>query len=140
MFNVKLIPDKDIEVILPFLKLLDANIADNVLEQRLQDMKQSNYLCAGVYDGDKLIGISGLWILNKYYVGKHIEPDNVIIHPDYRNKGAGDILMNWIHDFAREQGCNASELNCYISNQKAVAFWYRQGYRMLGFHMRKDLI
>lgn len=139
MFDVRLIPQDDIETILPLLQLLDANIPEDILTQRLVDMKQSNYLCAGVYDGEELIGISGLWILNKYYVGKHIEPDNVIIHPDYRNKGVGELLMEWIHNFAKEQGCNASELNCYVSNQKGVAFWYKQGYRMLGFHMRKDL-
>ncbi|EQD69526.1 GCN5-related N-acetyltransferase, partial [mine drainage metagenome] len=40
------------------------------------------YQCAGLYDDGRLIGICGLWILTKYYVGKHIEPDNVVIQED----------------------------------------------------------
>lgn len=139
MYDVKLIPAEQLDSTLPLLKLLDDKLADDVLQQRLDDMKQSNYLCAGVYHGDALVGISGLWILHKYYVGKHIEPDNVIVHPEHRGNGAGELLMDWIHNYAREQGCVASELNCYVSNSKGVAFWVKQGYRILGFHFRKDL-
>lgn len=139
MYQVKLIPQEDLATIFPLLKILDPNIAEELLQQRLQEMQQHNYLCAGIYDGELLIGISGMWILYKYYVGKHIEPDNVMIHPDHRGSGAGEALMNWIHDYAKEQGCLASELNCYVSNSKGVAFWVKQGYRILGFHFRKDL-
>lgn len=139
MYTVQLIQASDMVMILPFLRLLDNTIPEDVLQQRLADMQQSNYLCAGVYCKDELVGISGMWILNKYYVGKHIEPDNVIIYPEHRGKGAGEMLMRWMHDYAKEQGCTAMELNCYVSNHKGVAFWIKQGYRILGYHFRKDL-
>lgn len=139
MYSVRLIPQDEMGVIIPYLRMLDSNIPEAVLQQRLEAMMQHNYLCAGVYDGDTLIGISGMWVLEKYYVGKHIEPDNVIIHPDYRGVGAGELLIQWIHDYAKEQGCLAMELNCYVSNHKGVVFWIKQGYRILGYHFRKDL-
>jgi len=138
MYQIQLIPQDRLEDIFPLLRLLDDKLTDEVLQDRLTGMKTHNYECVGVYDGDTLIGISGLWILDKYYVGKHIEADNVVIHPDYRNKGIGEQMMEWIYDYGKKQGCVASELNCYVSNHKGVAFWIKQGFRIIGYHMRKD--
>jgi GNAT superfamily N-acetyltransferase len=139
MYRIELIPAERINSIIPLLRILDPNIEEQMLYARLQDMCAHNYECVGVYDGDKLIGISGLWTLSKYYVGRHIEPDNVVIHPDYRSKGIGEQLMLWIYDYARSKGCIATELNCYVSNSAGVAFWIKQGFRILGFHMQKKI-
>lgn len=139
MYTIQLIEKEELGIIIPLLKTLDNSLHEELLQHRLEEMKQLNYLCVSVFDGKQLVGISGLWMLNKYYAGKHIEPDNVVILPDYRDKGIGEQLMQWIHNYAKEQGCLGSELNCYVSNSKGVAFWIKQGYRILGFHFRKDL-
>lgn len=139
MYTIRLLNTDELHTILPFLQMLNENTSLATLEIRLKEMEANKYRCVGVYDADKLIGISGLWILTKHYVGKHIEPDNVIIHPDYRNKKIGEQLFQWIFDYAREQGCVASELNCYVHNHKGVRFWINQGYRIIGYHMQKLL-
>lgn len=139
MYIIRLLNTDELHTILPFLQMLNENTSADIIESRLKEMEANNYRCVGVYDAGKLIGISGLWILSKHYVGKHIEPDNVIIHPDYRNKKIGEQLFQWIFDYAREQGCVASELNCYVQNHKGVRFWINQGYRIIGYHMQKLL-
>ena len=102
-------------------------------------MVQQSYECLGVFYGEELVGISGLWIITKYYIGKHIEPDNVVVHPDHRNKGLGEQMMQWIYDYGKQKGCVASELNCYVSNEKGHKFWFRENYKILGFHFQKTL-
>jgi GNAT superfamily N-acetyltransferase len=87
--------------------------------------------------GDQLIGMSGLWLLNKYYVGKHIEPDNVMVLPEYRGNGIGEQLLEWITAYGKAQGCIASELNCYVNNSEGLKFWLNNGYKVLGFHCQK---
>jgi GNAT superfamily N-acetyltransferase len=139
MYQIKLIPKDKLEVIFPLLQLLNEKTEEAILLDRLNEMRETNYECVGVYDDDKLIGISGLWMLNKIYVGKHIEPDNVIILPEYRSKGIGEMMMQWIYEYAISKGCVASELNCYVSNAKGIRFWITQGYRILGFHMQRTL-
>lgn len=139
MYTITFIPAEEIKAIIPFLQLLDDSNSNHVLESRLNDMMSRNYKCVGIYDGTKLIGISGLWILNKHYVGKHVEVDNVIVLPEYRSKGIGDLLMEWIFDYAKSIDCVASELNCYTSNHKGLRFWISKGYRIIGYHMQKVL-
>ena len=102
-------------------------------------MMQNNYQCLGVYDGEKLIGISGLWTLTKLYNGKHLEPDNVVISPEYRNKGIGELMMAWIDAYAKENNYETIELNAYIENTKGVEFWKKIGYHIRGHHFQKEI-
>jgi GNAT superfamily N-acetyltransferase len=139
MYTVSLIQYSAIHTIIPLLQILNPALTADILRERLDEMLHRGYQCVGVYDGDRLVGISGLWILTKYYIGRHIEPDNVVIHPDYRNKGIGELMMEWIYNYGREQGCVASELNCYVSNSGGVKFWHNQGYKIIGFHFQKKL-
>ena len=139
MYTIKLIDTDKLYSIIPLLRVLNEKIDEDTLKQRLEEMIRQGYQCVGIYDQEMLAGISGLWFLTKYYVGKHIEPDNVIILPQYRGKGLGEQLMKWIYEYARSQGCTASELNCYVNNHGGQKFWMNEGYRVIGFHYQKML-
>lgn len=139
MLDFRLIPEEEMETIIPLWQVLNSQISTKILVERLKEMLQKGYACAGVYDGEKLIGICGIWILTKYYIGRHLEPDNVIILPEYRGKGIGEKLMEWVHAYGKSQGCVAAELNCYVSNSAGQKFWANEGYEILGFHYRKML-
>ena len=139
MYSIKLIPEKEIEMILPLLEQLNPNIGIEILKERLKSMVQSNYECVGVFHKNRLIGISGLWFLTKYYVGKHVEPDNVYIFPEYQDKGVGTMMLNWIFEYAKTKGCEASELNCYAKNKNGQKFWAKQGYELIAYHYQKKL-
>lgn len=144
MFEIRLILSENIKSIIPLVQLLNG-VDETLLLQRLEVMMQSNYQCVGVYDtsaslstsNEKLIGICGLWTLTKFYIGKHLEPDNVIILPEYRNKGVGELMMTWIDNYAKEQNCDAIELNAYIENTKGLEFWKKTGFYIRGHHFQK---
>jgi GNAT superfamily N-acetyltransferase len=139
MYDFSLIPKDKLYTVIPLLKILNPNIEDETLKSRLDEMLLQGYECVGIFDNNKLIGISGLWIITKYYIGKHIEPDNVVIDPEYRNKGIGELLMKWIYEYGRSKGCVASELNCYVSNEKGNKFWFNEDYKIIAFHYQKKL-
>jgi len=138
MHKIQWISKEELSIIIPLLKLLnDSSANEAVLEQRLEEMKNNNYQCVGVFEDNRLIGICGAWVLHKHYVGKHIELDNVMILPEYRGKGIGEEMIAWLETWAKEQGCVAGELNCYVQNSAGLKFWLNQGYRVLGFHCQK---
>ena len=139
MYNFRLIPREDISSIIPLLRILNDALSEELLHERLDEMVAQGYECVGAYDEGRLIGISGLWTLTKYYVGRHIEPDNVVILPEYRGKAIGEQLMEWIYAYGRSKGCIASELNCYVTNSGGQKFWANEGYKVIGFHYQKIL-
>lgn len=139
MVEFRLIDSSNLSSIIPLLRILDISIETEILEQRLEKMNSQGYQCVGIYDGENLVGACGLWFLTKYYIGDHVEPDNVILLPDYRNLGIGVQLMQWVHNYAKANGCVASELNCYISNESGRKFWEGEGYQAIGLHYQKKL-
>lgn len=137
--NIKIIPKNDFTTILPLIQLLNPTLPENTLRTRLNEMAAQAYQCAGFYLDDQLIGICGFWIMTKFYVGKHIEPDNVFIRPEYRRLGYGRQLLEWVYEYGKAQGCIASELNCYIVNETGNTFWEQEGFVKIGYHYQKPL-
>lgn len=136
---IKIIHKEHILTILPLLKSLNTTTPEPILIERLLAMVDENYECVGMYDNDQLIGISGLWYMTRHYIGKSVEPDHVVIDQNYQNKGLGKILFDWIYEYAKSKGCEASELNTYVQNRKSHKFYYNEGYEIYGFHFVKIL-
>ena len=138
-FIIELIPYERMETILPLVVLLNEDrFTYALLQKRLNAMlDMGGYQGIGVYHKEELIGICGFWVLNKLYAGKHLEPDNVYVKPDYRSHGIGNLMMNWLFDYAKQIGCEGLEVNCYAKNIKGKKFWETQGFEPLGFHMIK---
>ncbi len=137
--TVRLIPADELPAILPLVQILNPDIDESVLAQRLAEMPGQGYQCAGAYYEEQLVGICGLWVATRFYCGKYLEPDNVVVHPDFRSLGVGQTLMAWVYDYARAEKCEVVELNSYVVSPRAHKFYYNEGFQILGFHFQKRL-
>lgn len=139
-FTFKIIEKANINSIIPLVqKLTSHEFSDAILEKRFAEMVTQNYECAGIYDGEKLIGISGMWFCTRHYSGKSMEVDHVFIDDGYRGKGLGKQFLSWIYDYVKTKGCQTVELNTYVQNYPSHKFYYNEGFRILGFHFAKKL-
>ena len=108
-------------------------------ESYLREMIPHNYTQITVFDDDKCIGITGCWFGIKLWSGKYVEIDNFIVHPDYRSKGIGKMLTDYVNQKALDLGWTNIVLDAYTHNFKAHKFFYNQGYGAKGFHFVKIL-
>ncbi len=137
---VRLLSESNIEDIILLTTFLNPDISDNVLTSRHREMfKFENYTCFGLYHKDELIGVTSGWTTVRLYSGKQLELDNVIIHESMRSLGLGKLFLEYIEDWARENGCLNSELNTYVQNHPSHKFYHANGYNILGFHFLKKL-
>lgn len=120
---------------------LNPGISIQELETYVLDMfGYSHYFCFGLYnDKDQLLALSGGWMTTRFYSGKQLEVDHVIVEPELQAQGIGRILFGHIEAWAKQQGCRNVELNTYIQNSGSHKFYFNQGYRILGFHFQKAL-
>lgn len=137
--TVRLIPTADLSTILPLVVTLNPALDPALLASRLTEMTGQGYQCAGAYIDDRLIGICGLWVATRFYCGKYIEPDNVVVDPDYRSLGVGQALMSWVYTYAKSLNCEVCELNSYVGSPRAHKFYFTEGFGILGFHFQKRL-
>lgn len=104
-----------------------------------QMFEQPNYICFGVYFNEKLIGISSGWTTVRFYSGKQLEVDNVIIDSNVQSKGIGKQFFQFIENWAKENDYKTIELNTYVQNSKSHKFYFNLGYSILGFHFWKNI-
>ena len=136
----KIVQKEEIDFVLPLVYDLNKEtISIDVLKSRFKEMINQNYECAGIFDGDDLIGITGLWFCTRHYTGKSVELDHVYIKPEYRNQGLGKQFMDWITSYCTNKGCESVELNTYVSNYPSHKFYYNEGMEIWGYHFFKHL-
>lgn len=139
-FSFKIINKSEINSIIPLVqKLTNHKYSNMILEERFAEMATQNYECAGVYDGDKLVGISGMWFCTRHYAGKSMEVDHVYIEDGYRSQGLGKQFFSWIYEYAKAKGYRSIELNTYVQNYPSHKFYYNEGFEILGYHFAKKL-
>lgn len=139
---LKIIPltIQDIDQILPLTQQLNPTVSLEELKARTEEIFQfDNYNCLGFYHEDKLVGLTGAWILVKLYSGKQLEIDHLIVDSRIQSKGFGRKFLALVQEWALEQGCNTMELNTYITNAASHKFYFNQGYTIKGYHFLKWL-
>lgn len=133
---LELIPHDRMTEILPLLQEHDPSIPVEQLEERLSDMIDHGFECLGVYDRDELVAICGIWKLCKYYIGRHLEIDDVHVRDTHQGRGIGKLILDWVFGYAKSNGYNGVELNCYVDNDGGNRFWKRHGFKQLGNHFQ----
>ena len=138
--KISIIQSKEILSIIPLLRKLNSKTPIDLLKERVSEMSiLSNYECIGLFIDNNLIGICGLWYSTRHYIGKTVEPDHVIIDASYRGKNLGKHFFKWIDEHVKTKGCEAIELNTFVSNPRSHKFYYNEGYNIYGFHFLKVL-
>ena len=124
---------------LPLINQLSSDIKQNDYERMLDEMLKHGYRMIGIFDGKKCIGVSGFWLGTKLYSDKYLEADNVVIDKEYRSKGIGKLLMDWLEAEAKRSGCKTIMLDAYVENFSGHRFYYREGFIARGFHFLKKI-
>jgi len=84
------------------------------------------YLIAETPEG-KMVGYAGLWAIEDE---GHIT--NVAVHPDYRRKHLGSILVEQLIETTRGEGLKKYTLEVRVTNQAAISLYEKFGFREAG--------
>lgn len=138
--NFGLLSKNEIVAIAKLGKQLNPKLTEEELQEYLMEMFAfDNYICFGVLQDGQLIGVSSGWTTIRFYSGKQLEVDNVIIDEAYQSKGIGKLFFEFIEEWAKKNNYKTIELNTYVQNSKSHKFYYNQGFSILGFHFWKQI-
>jgi ribosomal protein S18 acetylase RimI-like enzyme len=108
-------------------------------ENLLAAMIPNNYKQIIVVENGITIGLAGFWIGTKLWSGKYLEMDNVVVHEDFRSKGIGSIMTNYLNQKAIDEDCKMIVLDAFSTNFGAHKFYMNHGFVPKGFHFIKFL-
>ena len=121
------------------IRFLYPNISLEKYTSFLSEMLPHNYIQIGVFENEVCLGITGCWSATKLWTGKYLEIDNFVVNPEYRSKGIGRLLTDFVEKKAVDLGCSSIVLDAFTGNFGAHRFYYNQGYAPKGFHFVKVL-
>ncbi|MHB8253202.1 MAG: GNAT family N-acetyltransferase [Acidiferrobacter sp.] len=137
--DVRLLGEAEMALTLPLIQQLNPALSPTILAQRLQDMLARGYQCAGAFENGRCIGVVGIWFGTRFWCGRYVDIDNLIVNEVHRAQGMGQRLIEWVEAYARQQGCEIAVLDAYVTNDRAHTFYLRHRYRIVGFHFSKNL-
>lgn len=140
MYTIKIL--ENAEEMVPHYELtmqLNYKIDRDTYRLYLEEMTSQGYKQLAIYEGENCVGIAGYWVATKFYSGKYLELDNVIVDKNARSKGIGKLICDRLEVEAKKIGCKTAVLNAYVQNNMAHKFYMKEGYRILGFHFIKPL-
>ncbi|WDF63538.1 GNAT family N-acetyltransferase [Flavobacterium sp. KACC 22763] len=121
------------------IRFLYPNISLEKYKSFLSEMLPHNYIQIAVFEDDICLGLTGCWSATKLWTGKYLEIDNFVVNPEYRSKGIGKMLTDYVDKKAIELNCSSIVLDAFTGNFGAHRFYYNQGYAPRGFHFVKIL-
>jgi diamine N-acetyltransferase len=62
---------------------------------------------------------------------KYIVIDNIVVDENYRNKGYGEKLLNYIIEYAKNENYNDIMLYVYRFNENAIKLYEKKGFKTL---------
>lgn len=121
------------------IRFLYPNLSVEKYESYLLEMIPHNYTQIVVFENEICVGLTGCWSATKLWTGKYLEIDNFVVNPDYRSRGIGKLLTDYVEKKALDLNCSSIVLDAFTGNFGAHRFYYNQGYAPKGFHFVKIL-
>ncbi len=101
-------------------------VLEDFVEQVIR--MQENHQYQLVYLNESGIkAVAGVRMAEWLYTGKYLEVEDLITAADYRSKGYGGILFDWICNYAREVQCNQVRLVSGVQREHAHRFYLNKG-------------
>ena len=100
----------------------------------------NNYKMVAGYIDNKMIAVSGYWIARMLYCGRYLQACNLVVDENFRGRGYGKKILNYLENKARNLGCDKMVLDSYTENKKSHSLYFNEDFYIRGFHFMKDLI
>jgi len=102
-------------------------------------MEAEGYRLAYVRRDETVVAVAGYRIFTSLFMGKNLYVDDLVTSPDHRSRGYGHILLSWLEEHAKKEGCKVLHLDSGTQRHQAHKFYFREGLVATSFHFTKDI-
>lgn len=124
----------------PIMKQLRTDLTEETYIELLQDMSKDGYKLYAMYVENEIVSLVGLsWRIN-FYNKRHIFIYDLVTDVSQRSFGYGEKLLQYIHDWANENGAEYVALESGLQRIDAHRFYEdKLNYDKWCYSFRKSL-
>lgn len=118
-----LVTDEEVKKAYPVMNQLRTHLTEAQYLELYATMHKQGYHLIGLEVDDTLVAVAGVNILTNFYNLKFLFVYDLVTVESERSKGYGEQLMNFIHEYAKNQGCSHVTLESALHRTEAHRFY-----------------
>ncbi|MFP3028410.1 MAG: GNAT family N-acetyltransferase [Wolbachia sp.] len=95
----------------------------------------NGYKVIGKYVDNDLIAILAYRLPYKFTFGKYVYVDDLVTLPEYRSRGYGHQLIEWLKEESKRIGYHQIHLDVSMSNHLGSKFYLNNGFQAKAYHL-----
>ena len=115
----ELLNKEDLLKAFPVMKQLRTHLVEQTYLNLIEDMKKEGYKMFALYVGEEIVAVAGVIRLTNLYYGKHVWVNDLVTDVNQRSKKYGQILLSFINEWAKENGCDVVALSSGLQRVEA---------------------
>ena len=104
-------------------KQLRIDLDEETYLNLIQEMKKEGYIIFALYLDSEIVAVAGVIKLTNLYYGKHLWVNDLVTNINHRSMGYGKILLTFIGEWAKENGCGVVALSSGLQRLEAHKFY-----------------
>lgn len=124
----------------PIMKQLRSDLVEETYLELLDEMKNDGYRLLALFVEDNIVALAGLSLRVNFYNKRHVFIYDLVTNASHRSLGYGERLLNYIHNWAIENGAEYVALESGIQRIDAHRFYEEKfDYDKWCFSFRKKI-
>jgi GNAT superfamily N-acetyltransferase len=108
----------------PVMKQLRTHLDEEQFLELVQEATQKEYYkIAALYDNEKMVAVTGFMPMITLYNGRFIWVCDLVTDSDSRSNGYGEALLNYVHNWSKENGYDIVSLSSGLQRIDAHRFY-----------------
>lgn len=123
----------------PLVQAMYPDLTRDGYEEILQEATRVNYRQIAFVKDGRCLGLVGLWLFPRVWVGLQAEIDNFIVDPSCQSQGIGKRLLEKCEETAKALDAVILALDTKAENTGSHKFYFREGFVIRGYRFIKPL-
>jgi GNAT superfamily N-acetyltransferase len=101
--------------------------------------EEQGYRLYALREDGEIRALAGIEVGTTFYHGKHVWVHDLVVDEEYRGKGYGSTILQWVADWADERDCSRLELASGLWRDEAHAFYEQNDMEKYCFTFKMEL-
>lgn len=124
----------------PVMNQLRTDLTLDTYRELVAAMRPQGYELFALYADDTIVSLAGIEVRVNLYLEKHVFIYDLVTCADHRSNGYGEMLIHFVHEYARDQGAHYVALESGLARTEAHRFYLdKTGYTITSYSFRKRL-
>ncbi|EKO3906639.1 GNAT family N-acetyltransferase [Vibrio fluvialis] len=106
----------------------------DTLAAQINRQRSNGYQIAYAKSSEGVLAVAGFSVGEKLAWGKHIYIEDLVTNTEFRSRGVGKFLLNWLQMYALENDCEQVHLDSGVQRFEAHKFYLREGFNIASHH------